>query len=742
MPVRVEKLSSEAMSDYEVVFSDGSVIQCHGAHEWYVYSRTRHRWCVLETREIEQEPIRDGSRYNFSVPRTRPLVASGMRLPLHPYVLGAWLGDGHSDRPEISHSGDDWEVVAAIDECGYPKSASWIQADTGVCYARFAGLKSGLEVLELFGNKHVPECYLQGSIEQRSELLAGLIDTDGSYSAQSGQYRFTNTNRNLIDGVAFLANSLGFKVGKIQEYAPTTSSSGIVGKKTVWVVAFSPTRTIPCRIPRKQAKRLSEPCRLAIADIRRCAPKLGRCIQVEGGLYLVGERLITTHNSWLGSVYFPAWILMLWPETRIALASYEEGFACKFGGQVKDVINEFGPDLGITLRDDTRAKGEWIIDGYGGGMVCKGRGGALVGRPVDLLILDDLIKNAEEAQSPTILESVWDWYQTVAYSRLGPSAPVIGIGTRWGPKDIFGHWIEEAKIGGDEFKFIIFKAIAESDDILGREPGQALWPERVPLERLQRVAKTRPRWFRACWQSSPQEDEGLHFQPRQWPRYSDVGDAWRVQAGYGWLHYRKVECAILIAVDWAQAGKKDSNKTAITVAALTPDGKILILKVYNKTLRYEENAPILASHCKGVRESLRAYLYNGYTEAIELIVASDDDMLSDAMYVECRSHKDIPDIKRLPIRSRAKIIRAQAAIIRSQNGQFLMPDLMPDWYEETCDQLSGFTGEEGAEDDVADTFGILGRLAQEYVPNEDQEEDYAALGDSGHSGMGFSTMGM
>src|SRR4051812_4581664 len=368
-------------------------------------------------------------------------------------------------------------------------------------------------------------------------------------------------------------------------------------------------------------------------------------------------------KSLLGSVYFPAWVLLNWPGTRVGLGSYEESFACSFGGKVRDVVNRFGAELGIKLRTDTNAKGEWVIQGHGGGMVCKGRGGALVGRPVDLLILDDLIKNAEEAQSPTILEGIWDWYCTVAYSRLGPTAPIIGIGTRWGPQDLFGRWEQEAKIGGDQFKLVCFTAIAEDGDILGREVGEALWPERVPLARLLRIQATRPRWFKACWQGRPQETEGLHFQPRQWETFSDVGDAWRVKVGVQWHNYRKVDCTILHAVDWAQSGKKQSNRTAIVTAALTADGLVLTLDVLNKHLRYEENAPALAELCEQ---------YSTFDDQpLHQIVASDDDMLSDAMAVECRRHGGIPEIKRLGIRSRSKIVRAQAAIIRSQNGLFL-----------------------------------------------------------------------
>ncbi len=407
------------------------------------------------------------------------------------------------------------------------------------------------------------------------------------------------------------------------------------------------------------------------------------------------------------------------------LGSYEEGFACSFGGKVRDIVNRYGPAFGVVLKDDTNAKGEWVIEGFGGGMVCKGRGGALTGRPADLLILDDMIKNAEEAQSPTILDGLWDWYCTVAYSRLGPTAPIIAVGTRWGPKDLFGRWEAEAKVGGDRFSTILFSAIATEDDILGRAPGEALWPERVPLARLERIRSTRPRWFKACWQGVPQEVEGLHFQPRIWPRYSDVGDAWRVKCGLNWNNYRKVDCTILIAVDWAQSGKKKSNSTAIVTAAITWDGKVLVLDVINKKLRYEENAPALEDVCQTYGEC--------DNEPMMLIVASDDDMLSDAMAVECRRYRSIPEVKRLGIKSKAKIIRAQAGIIRSQNNLFLLPGEPQDWYEEMADQLSAFTGEEGAEDDIADCFGILGRLADEFTPGEDRDEDDAVLVTDGYN---------
>lgn len=438
-------------------------------------------------------------------------------------------------------------------------------------------------------------------------------------------------------------------------------------------------------------------------------------------------------KSQLCSIYFPAWVLLLWPETRIALTSYETGFAGNFGSRVRDVVNRYGPALDVELRTDTKAKSEWAISKYGGGMICRGRGGALNGRPADLLIMDDMIKNAQEAQSPVILDSLWEWYQTVAYSRLGPRAPVVLVGTRWCTNDLHGRLKAEERVGGEKFNWIHFHAVAKRDDILGRREGEALWPERVPLNRLERVKKNRPRWFEACWQGEPMEMAGLHYQPRAtdktpgWPKYTDIGDAWRVRDGQQWAVWRKVECTTVITLDWAQKAKKDSDRTAFVVASIMPDGRAAILDVVDDRLRYEHNAPALAALCRKWRPP---------PGADPIIVAGDDDMLSEAMVVECRRYREIPEVRRMPIKSRSKLVRSQAGIIRSQNGQFLLPDPQEPWFERMADQLSAFTGEEGAEDDIADSFGILGRLCDEFKPGEDRDGYEPALGDSGHSGYG------
>lgn len=491
----------------------------------------------------------------------------------------------------------------------------------------------------------------------------------------------------------------------------------------------------------KECPHLLSPAHLAIADSQgkwKPAPHLKRINDalVKAWLTPNSRTAITVPfqhgKSLLCSIYFPAWLLLLWPETRIALGSYETGFAGNFGARVRDIVNRYGPGLDVELRTDTKAKSEWAIHKYGGGMICKGRGGPLTGRPADIVILDDVIKNATEAQSQIILDNLWEWYQTVVYSRLGPRAPVILIGTRWCSLDLHGRLMQEEKVGGDKFEWIHFHAIAKENDLLGRKPGAALWPERVPLKRLERVKQTRPRWFQACWQGEPMEMEGLHYQPREWRKYIDVGDAWRIRNGLVWNNYRKVDCQIIIALDWAQKGKKDSDRTAFVVAALTPDGLTLVLDVFDDRLRQEQNAPALAKYCEKWRPP---------SDGNPIIVASDDDMLSESMALECRRYRGIPEIRRMPIRAQSKLVRAQAGIIRSQNGLFLVPEQQELWFERMADQLSGFTGEEGAEDDIADCFGILGRLADEFNPGEDADPYESVLGAAGYSSEMYGTGG-
>lgn len=417
------------------------------------------------------------------------------------------------------------------------------------------------------------------------------------------------------------------------------------------------------------------------------------------------ERLIVNFpfqhgKSILCSHYFPAWLLLLRPSTRILLAAHEERFAASFGLRVKDVIERWGGPVGVVLRKDSKAKNEWVIEEHGGGMVCRGMHGSLQGRPADLFLIDDPIKDAEQAMSPTVLEKQWDWYQTVAYSRLGPTAPIVLVTTRWCRGDLCGKILRESKETGEVWKVVKFPAIAGEGDFLGRQPGEALWPERVPLKRLELIKKQRGKWFSACWQQEPEDEEGGHFRPRQWPTFHDLGDAYSIADERGSrVIYLKSEVLRFAALDWAWSTKETADCTAIGVFGLTPCGRLLILHVTNKRLRPEELAPALAAVCRA---------WSPRAVAAEV----GHPLLAD----HYRRYPEVGEIAWLVTAGKDKLHRALPAILAGENRRILLPETMPDWKEEFLAQVATFTGINDDHDDMVDMLSYGCQFAQRLKP--------------------------
>jgi predicted phage terminase large subunit-like protein len=412
-------------------------------------------------------------------------------------------------------------------------------------------------------------------------------------------------------------------------------------------------------------------------------------------------------KSLLCSVYFPAWVLLLNPTTRIVLASYGEQFSGSFGMKVREVIERWGRPLGVSLRPDARSKNEWVIAEHGGGMVCKGRHGAVVGRAADLLLLDDLLENAEEALSRTVLDGMWDWYVTAAYSRLGPTAPIVSVGTRWCRGDWFGRVQEESRRTREPWRWLVFKAIATENDILGRKPGAALWPERVPLSRLEMIRAERPQWFSTCWQQEPLEDSGLYFRPRDshgnlvWPVFHDNGDHYLLTPSTGATTRRpiaKSSVVVFAVADWATSERQSADFTCIGVFGLTPDGALLTIDIVNRRVRIEECVPLLADVCRQHHPS---------------VVAVESGAFQTALAVECRRHPSIPEPWRLSPEGKGKLQRALPAINTAQGNMLHLPAHRPHWLDEYLAQLSSFTGTPSDDhDDMVDVTAYAAMVAQ------------------------------
>jgi len=211
-------------------------------------------------------------------------------------------------------------------------------------------------------------------------------------------------------------------------------------------------------------------------------------------------------KSELCSKYFPAWYLGTHPEDRVILTSYEADFAATWGQKVRDIFKEHNNIFGVRVNDRSAARNRWDIAGHRGGMGTAGVGGPITGKGAEVLIIDDPVKNAEQANSPTFREKAKEWYKSTAYTRLTPSGKVILIQTRWHEDDLGGWLLDKSD---DDWTIINFPAFAEEEDVLGRDVGDALWPELWNTEKLmQRKKELGEYWWSAMYQQQPQPLEG------------------------------------------------------------------------------------------------------------------------------------------------------------------------------------------------------------------------------------------
>lgn len=213
-------------------------------------------------------------------------------------------------------------------------------------------------------------------------------------------------------------------------------------------------------------------------------------------------------KSLLISQYFPAWFLLVYPWRRVILCSYEADFAAQWGRKVRDVVATWGDVFGVRVAADSKAADRWEIEGHGGGMQTAGVGGPVLGKGADLLVLDDLTKNAQDALSPAMREKTWEWYTSTAYTRLEPGGAVVHVQQRWHTDDIGGRLVASDP---GRWDVLTLPALAGENDPLGRAPGEALWPERYNREELESRQRLAPTWFRAQYQQQPIDLEGGFF---------------------------------------------------------------------------------------------------------------------------------------------------------------------------------------------------------------------------------------
>lgn len=302
--VKVTHVFPKHYANREVVFGNGERIKCHEDHEWQLeyHSGDEYKTRTLETKDIESSIFTEQGNFKHKLIQRVPMKGNEKSLPVHPYMLGVWLGDGRNSNPDIANAECDRAIVASAEELGYPVSWFTKHKTTGVYTYGFKGLRKqlrsvGMCISHRRTDKHIPIEYLTASYSQRMDLLAGLLDTDGYLDNKDRcRYEFSTTEEGLRDGFCDLISTFGWRYS-IREREPKLTTSGIQGRKLLWAISFSPDQYIPCRVERKKCSTLARKHRIPIVLISKIDPVQGNCIEVEGGLYCAGRTMLPTHNS-------------------------------------------------------------------------------------------------------------------------------------------------------------------------------------------------------------------------------------------------------------------------------------------------------------------------------------------------------------------------------------------------------------------------------------------------------------
>ena len=217
-------------------------------------------------------------------------------------------------------------------------------------------------------------------------------------------------------------------------------------------------------------------------------------------------------KSTLASIAFPAWHLGRNPDHEFISCSYSGSLAMGFSRKVRQLLREpsYKTAFKTRLDPDSQSAEAWLT-ANGGGFVAAGVGGGITGKGAHILVIDDPVKNRDDAESQNNRDSNWDWYTSTAYTRLAPGGGVLVILTRWHDDDLAGRLLSAGKEGGDEWEVVSYPAIAEEDEEF-RAAGEALHRERYDEKALERIRNAvGPRDWAALFQQNPVADDGDYF---------------------------------------------------------------------------------------------------------------------------------------------------------------------------------------------------------------------------------------
>lgn len=474
---------------------------------------------------------------------------------------------------------------------------------------------------------------------------------------------------------------------------------------------------------RKRPRHLARVTGPRIEAARRVAPheaKVGRCIQVEAadGLYLVGRGMMVTHNSELASIRFPAWHLGHNPRHEIINVGYNLDLPIKFSRKVREVVRDahyqaMFPDT--RLDQDSQSAESWNTT-KGGGFTAAGVGGGITGKGAHILIIDDPLKNMEEADSIDRRDLLDEWYQSTAYTRLAPGGGVLYIETFWNDDDLAGRLQQRMQRDPmtDQFDIVRYPALSEHWEyrneetrIITRSPTElppevvsegglkllrpidtCLHESRYPTDALKRIRSNMdsPRIWSALYQQNPVPDEGMYFR-KEFFRYQRTMPA---ATGH----------QLVTAWDFA-IGEKQQNDWTVGVTLLQDSNDTLYVM---DVVRFKGDAMQIVENILDTAKKWGSGIAGDYRLGVEdgQIWRAIEPLLKKRMS-ERKEFWSYEPLKPLT----DKLSRARPLQGRMQQGRVVFPD-EASWLKDTQTEMLRFPA--GAHDDVVDAMAWGVRL--------------------------------
>jgi predicted phage terminase large subunit-like protein len=419
--VRVTHVFEKNFANVRVKFTDGTYADVHENHEWVVYNRHHGRYETLETKQMMSdyevgEKNKHGHRYFYQLPIKNFMYGEEKELAVEPYTLGKCLGDETTDK------------------------------------------------------KAIPQEYLCASVDQRLNLLAGLLDSNGCLLRKERRYRFFAREPQLKEDFISLVSTFGWRCD-VAEYKPPYVSLEC-NSVPYFTVTFTPTCFIPCKYDINQLYRFSNPRKVSVCGFEKIEPKRGNCISVEGGVYCIGRRLTVTHNSTLG-IFYVTWLMGRHPDLANVMSGHSDKLTKGFYKEVLSILknpddylwNDVFPDCKIAKVSAEDESIDINRDKRFPTLTCRSISGTLTGAVEvgRLLYVDDIIEDLEEALNLDRLENKYNAYLNQLKDRKKDNAKELHIGTRWAVTDVIGR-IREQYEGNPRYRFRVIPAVDEKDE--------------------------------------------------------------------------------------------------------------------------------------------------------------------------------------------------------------------------------------------------------------------------------------